>query len=141
MGVVLSLSRPPKISSTTKRRNHQKKRYSEATTRRGDRDVVYCPSELRRRQWALASEMAATTFQVEKVAKIPEIVTQMLRSKKKPIQKGRMLVFAVASSRLSHMLRVCRRLDTSGDELKKTLVSVARRSDNKTIRDEYCEET
>ena len=90
--------------------------------------------------------MAETTFHVEKVANIPEMVTQMLRRRTNPTQKGRMLPARVVDSTslpivlLSQMFRHLRRSIISGDELKKTLISVASKRDNKTMREEYWED-
>mmetsp|Transcript_8253 Transcript_8253/g.20315 ORF Transcript_8253/g.20315 Transcript_8253/m.20315 type:complete len:205 (-) Transcript_8253:178-792(-) len=126
---------PPNNTSTTKRRNHSKNKYREVTTSLGDRVVTYCPRELRKRQWAFVSEMAETTFQVANVASIPEMVTQILRSKKKPIQNGRHRLMLN-----SQIFKVCRSCTSFGDDPKKTLISVARSRDNNTIREEYCDE-
>ena len=86
--------------------------------------------------------MAETTFHVEKVANIPEMVTQMLRRRTNPTQKGRMPPARVvdSTSLLSQMFRHLRRSIISGDELKKTLISVASKRDNRTMREEYWED-
>ena len=80
---------PPIINSVTNSKNHNRNKYKDATTNRGDRVVTYCPSELRNKQCAFESDTAETTFQVVNVANIPDIVTQMFNNKTNPIQNGR----------------------------------------------------